>query len=345
VTPPPIHILFACVAQVGSVELKKHVMVITELLINDPHPTCRGAAVRLTGSFGLASFKHMVPKLVERMCEDNDYTRDLGCNDGYGHIRTLVAKLLATRLGPRGLHEYASHFLPLVTRNDKPEVQKLALKLLALLEPPPPREQLGAVVKLVESTGTRLDVVVQARSTHATALALKTTAPTLTHHPPQAMTTLAAGGMAEHIEMLIAKQLASTVPQRQAAALTTLCKTLKGAELAQHAGAMLKMIHDLKVKRDVLVKAFEKLGLHLTDHIDELVALIDHADMGRRLTALKVLAKCEGKALRDHKEPISKCLDDSDDSIVAAAFSAMAAFEPAELEPFRNRILEARHAL
>jgi hypothetical protein len=334
------------VAQVGSVELKKHVMVITELLMNDPHRKPRAAAVRLTGSFGLASFKQMVPKLVERMCEDDDYYYyRFVSQECSGPIRTLVAKLLATRLGPRGLHEYASHFLPLVTRNDKPEVQKLALKLLALLEPPPPREQLGAVVKLVESTGTRLDVVVQARSTHATALALKTTAPTLTHHPPQAMTTLAAGGMAEHIEMLIAKQLASTVPQRQAAALTTLCKTLEGAALAQHAGAMLKMFEVDEVDGDVLVKAFEKLGLHLTDHIDELVALIDHADMGRRLTALKVLAKCEGKALRDHKEPIAKCLDDSDDSIVAAAFSAMAAFEPAELEPFRNRILEARHAL
>ena len=157
------------------------------------------------------------------------------------------------------------------------------------------------------------------------------------------MTTLAAGGLPEH-EMLIAKQLASKVPQRQAAALTTLRKTLNGAELAKHAGAMLKMIPDLKVGIDVLVKAFEKLGPHLTDHIDALVALIDHADTNTRLAALKILAKCEGKALRDHKEPIAKCLDDSNDSIVAAAFSAMAAFEPAELEPFRNRILEARHA-
>ena len=86
----------------------------------------------------------------------------------------MIAKLLATRLGPRGLHEYASHFLPLVTRNDKPAVQKLALKLLALLEPPAPREHLGAVVKLVESTGTNLNVVEQARSTHAVALALPT---------------------------------------------------------------------------------------------------------------------------------------------------------------------------
>ena len=163
------------------------------------------------------------------------------------------------------------------------------------------------------------------------------------------MTTLAAGGMAEHIEMLIAKQLASTVPQRQAAALTTLCKTLKGAELAQHAGAMLKILEVDEVGGYLVYLvgevALEKLGPPLAAHIDKLVALIDHADMGRRLTALKVLAKCEGFALRDHKEPIAKCLDDSDDSIVAAAFSAMAAFEPAELEPFRNRILEARHAL
>lgn len=176
-------------AQVGSVELKKHVMVITELLMNDPHSSTRAAALRLTDSFELASFKQMVPKLVERMCEDDDsYYYYCVSQKGSGRIRTLVAKLLATRLGPRGLHEYASHFLPLVTRNDKPEVQKLALKLLALLEPPPPREQLGAVVKLVESTGTDLDVVVQARSTHATALALETTASTLTHattHPRQ----------------------------------------------------------------------------------------------------------------------------------------------------------------
>ena len=50
------------------------------------------------------------------------------------------------------------------------------------------------------------------------------------------MTTLAAGGLPEH-EMLIAKQLASKVPQRQAAALTTLRKTLDGAALARHAGA------------------------------------------------------------------------------------------------------------
>lgn len=158
------------------------------------------------------------------------------------------------------------------------------------------------------------------------------------------MTTLAAGGLPEH-EMLIAKQLASKVPQRQAAALTTLRKTLDGAALAQHAGAMLKMIHDLKVDSDVLVKAFEKLGPHLTNHIDALVALIDHADTNTRLAALKILAKCEGKALRGHEKRIDKCLDDSNDSIVAAAFSAMAAFEPAELEPYRNRILEARHAL
>ena len=159
------------------------------------------------------------------------------------------------------------------------------------------------------------------------------------------MTTLAAGGLPEH-KMLIAKQLASKVPQRQEAALTTLRKTLKGAELAQHAGEMLKMIPDLKGSLEgVLFKALiEKLGPHLTDHIDALVALIDHADTNTRLAALKILAKCEGKALRDHKEPIAKCLDDSNDSIVAAAFSAMAAFEPAELEPFRNRILEARHA-
>ena len=157
------------------------------------------------------------------------------------------------------------------------------------------------------------------------------------------MNTLAASGLPEH-KMLIAKQLASKVPQRQEAALTTLRKTLKGAELAQHAGEMLKMIPDLKGSLEgVLVKAFEKLGPHLTDHIDALVALIDHADTNTRLAALKILAKCEGKALRDHKEPIAKCLDDSNDSIVAAAFSAMAAFEPAELEPFRNRIFEARH--
>lgn len=151
-------------------------MAITELL-DDADPQPRGAAVRLIGSFGLASFKQMVPKLVARMCEEEAYTSDFGGAYGRGPIRTLVAKLLAAKLGPRGLHEYASHFLPLVTRNDKPAVQKLALKLLALLEPPAPREHLGAVVKLVESTGTDLDVVEQARCMHAIALALKTTAP------------------------------------------------------------------------------------------------------------------------------------------------------------------------
>ena len=164
--PPPSHPP-SCVAQVGSIELKKHVMAITELLMNDPHPSPRGAAVRLTDSLGLASFKQLVPKLVERMCEDEESTPDFGGQNDYGPkdgpIRTLIAKLLATRLGPRGLHEYAAHFVPLVTRNDKPEVQKLALKLLALLEPLTLRELLGPVVKLVESTGTDLDVVEQAR--------------------------------------------------------------------------------------------------------------------------------------------------------------------------------------
>ena len=161
------------------------------------------------------------------------------------------------------------------------------------------------------------------------------------------MTTLLAGGLPEH-EMLIAKQLESKVPQRQAAAFAALQKMLEVSALAQHIEAVLKMIPDLKYVhevQDLVVKGFEKLGPHLTDHIAAIVALIDHADISTRLTALKILAKCEGKALCVHKEPIVKCLDDSNDLIVAAAFGAVAAFEPADVEPLRPRILEARQAL
>ena len=106
------------------------------------------------------------------------------------------------------------------------------------------------------------------------------------------MATLAAGGLAEH-ETLIAKQLSSKESRRQEVALNTLCKALDGAALAKHADAMLKLLSDLKINSPSVVKAFEKLGPKLADHVDALVALIGHPKVETRVRALRVLAKCD----------------------------------------------------
>ena len=287
-------------ARLGDAELGKYMTIILQRL-EDAHPRTRRAAVRLLGSVGLPTFRPLLPKLIERLREDED-----------GDVHQLVVTTITKQLGSAGLEANASALIPLLGRAVQPEAQVSALKLLAKVEPAALRGLLGPVVSLLERESTPENVA------------------------SAAITTIATAGFGEHAELIV-KQLESKDSRRDVA-LKAMCK-MEANVLARHSDAVMKLLQEPGSKSDEVVKTMSKLRPEYI--VTAITSLLTNSDPFTRRAALRVAAKLERAALHPMKAPIIKCLEDREESVVAAAFEACAAFEPSELVELGPRIVEA----
>ena len=287
--------------RLGSFELKKHLAQAMRLVVNDPHPTSRTAAVNVLGELDLASFIPLLPKLCEQLQKETNNS-----------VLHRLRKVIAAKLGPARLKTHVTLFLPMLSRTDAPASQTAVLQLLGKLEPDALREVLHHVAKLVESPTTEGKVA------------------------NTAITTIAKAGFPE-CEALIVKQL--DVEARQGAALIAMQK-MEPSALVHHSDKLIELLQESSVTK-AAVETLCKLGIRLSERVDSsLVPLLSHGDSYVRVAALQVMAKLPASVLTPLKVSLFKCLEDGNAEVVAAAFDAVAALHKEDVVAFEARIVE-----